>query len=229
MGAAARTTSPSARHAAAAPTAPRGPQRAEAPGRLPASSVKLRHLRAAAIGHPHTDKTVPGPDRDRDRPARSARPAVPDAVAEQLAHQQDRDIPARVPRAEHPAGESAGNPRPLRHPHLAARAATSSSPRPLSASPPAGRSRGTPGPPQSVTSTRTRPSPAVTATVTVPPARPEPLCRTLLPNSSLFTELPDGFPQLRGHAGDFGVRDFYLRAGYVLLPCSRRLRSRVTS
>ena len=35
MGAAARTRSPSARHAAATPTAPRGPQRAEAPGRLP--------------------------------------------------------------------------------------------------------------------------------------------------------------------------------------------------
>ena len=46
---------------------------------------------------------------------------------------------------------------------------------------------------------------------------------------SLFTELPTGFPQLRGHAGGFGVRDFYLRAGYVLLPCSRRLRSPVTS
>ena len=37
MGAAARTRSPSARHAAATPTAPRGPQRAEAPGRIPAS------------------------------------------------------------------------------------------------------------------------------------------------------------------------------------------------
>ena len=53
-----------------------------------------------------------------------------------------------------------------RQPHLAARAATSSSPRPLSASPPAGRSRGTPSPPRSVTSTRTRPSPSVTATAT---------------------------------------------------------------
>ena len=78
MGAAARTRSPSARHAAATPTAPRGPQRAEAPAafRIPASKVKLRHLRAAAIGRLHPDKTVPRADRDRDRPVRSARPAA---------------------------------------------------------------------------------------------------------------------------------------------------------
>jgi len=53
--------------------------------------------------------------------------------------------------------------------------------------------------------------------------------RMALVTYSLFTELPGGFPQFRGHAGGFGVRDFYLRAGYVLLPCSRRLRSPVTS
>ena len=70
--------------------------------RIPASSVKLRHLRAAAIGHLYTDKTVPRADRDRDRPARSARPAMPDAIAEQLAHQQGGVIPARVPGTEHP-------------------------------------------------------------------------------------------------------------------------------
>ena len=52
---------------------------------------------------------------------------------------------------------------------------------------------------------------------------------TALVTSSLFTELPSGFPQLSGHAGGFGVRDFCLPAGYVLLPCSRRLRSPVTS
>jgi hypothetical protein len=86
MDAAARTRPPSARRAAATPTAPPGPQPAEAPAafRTPASTGQLRHPRAAAIGHLHTDKTVPGPDRDRDRPARSARPAMPDAVAEQL-------------------------------------------------------------------------------------------------------------------------------------------------
>ena len=69
-----------------------------------------------AIGHLHTDKTVPGPDRDRDRPARSARPAVPDTIAEQLAHQQGGVIPARVPGTEHPDCERAGDPRPLRPP-----------------------------------------------------------------------------------------------------------------
>ena len=43
--------------------------------RIPASRVKLRHLRAAAIGHLRADKTVPRADRDRDRPARSAAPS----------------------------------------------------------------------------------------------------------------------------------------------------------
>ena len=44
---------------------------------------------------------------------------------------------------------------------------------------------GTPGPPWSVTSTRTSPSPARTVIVTVPPGAPERLCRTLLLKSSL--------------------------------------------
>ncbi len=70
--------------------------------RTPARTAQLWHLRAAAIGHLHPDKTVPRADRDRDCPARSARPAVPDAVAEQLAHQQGGVIPARVPGTEHP-------------------------------------------------------------------------------------------------------------------------------
>jgi hypothetical protein len=39
--------------------------------RIPASTIQLRYLRAAAIGHLHADKTVPHADRDRDRPARS--------------------------------------------------------------------------------------------------------------------------------------------------------------
>jgi hypothetical protein len=43
------------------------------------------------------------------------------------------------------------------------------------------------GPLRSVTSTRTSPSPVLTAIVTVSPGSPEPLCCTLLPNSSLFT------------------------------------------
>jgi hypothetical protein len=41
--------------------------------RIPASTVQLRPLRAAAIGHLHADKAVPRADRDRDRPARSPR------------------------------------------------------------------------------------------------------------------------------------------------------------
>jgi len=51
---------------------------------------------------------------------------------------------------------------------------------------------------------------------------------TALVTSSLFTELAGGFLQFRGHAGGFGVRDFCFRGGYVLLPCSRRLRFPVT-
>jgi hypothetical protein len=55
-------------------------------------------------------------DRDRDRLAGRARVAVPQAVPEQLAHQQDRVFPAGVPRAKHRAHEHAGHPRPLRPP-----------------------------------------------------------------------------------------------------------------
>jgi hypothetical protein len=70
-------------------------------------------------------------------------------------------------------------------------------PRPPSAARPAGHSSGTPGPPRSVTSTRTRPSPALTATVTVPPAAPDRLYRTLLPKSSVTSRAassPHGCP-----------------------------------
>jgi hypothetical protein len=66
-------------------------------------------------------------------------------------------------------------PRRRRHPHRVASPATSCSPRPPSASRPAGRGSGTPGPLRSVTSTRTVLSQALTATVTVSPAAPEPL------------------------------------------------------
>jgi hypothetical protein len=72
-----------------------------------------------------------------------------------------------------------------RVPHRDARAATSWSPRPPSASRPAERSLGISGPPRSVTSTRTTPSPALTATVTDSPGAPEPECRTELPKTSL--------------------------------------------
>jgi len=76
-----------------------------------------------------------------------------------------------------------------RHPHRTARPATSESPRPFSVSPPAvGRSSGTPGPLRSVTSTRISPSPVLTATVTICPGSPDPLCRTLLPDSPLTSK-----------------------------------------
>jgi hypothetical protein len=65
----------------------------------------------------------------------------------------------------------------LRHPHRAARWATRWSPRPSSASLPAGRGSGTPGPLRSVTSTRITSFTVLTATVTVSPGAPEPLCR----------------------------------------------------
>ena len=57
-------------------------------------------------------------------------------------------------------------PRRRRQPHRVARSATRWSPRPPSASRPAGRSSGVSGPARSVTSTRTMPSPAMTVTVT---------------------------------------------------------------
>jgi hypothetical protein len=70
-------------------------------------------------------------------------------------------------------------------------------PRPPSASRPAQRSSGVPGPARSVTSTLTVRSPAMTATVTVSPGAPELLCRTLLLKTSLTSKTatsPHGCP-----------------------------------
>lgn len=53
---------------------------------------------------------------------------------------------------------------------------------------PAGHKTGAAGPLRSVTSTRTTPSPEITATPAVSPNRPDALCRTLLPNSSLTSK-----------------------------------------
>ena len=75
-----------------------------------------------------------------------------------------------------------------RDPHRAARAVTSWSPRPPSASRPTWRSSGVPGPARSVTSTRTMASPALIATVIVSPGAPEPECRTELPKTSLTSK-----------------------------------------
>jgi hypothetical protein len=79
--AAARTRSPSARHAAVTPPRREARNELKPPTAfpIPASTVQLRHLRAAAVGDLHPDKPVPDPDRDRDRPARSPRPAMPDS------------------------------------------------------------------------------------------------------------------------------------------------------
>jgi hypothetical protein len=76
----------------------------------------------------------------------------------------------------------------LRHPHRVARRATRWSPRPSSASLPAGRGAGTPGPLRSVTSTRMTSLAVLTATMTVSPGAPEPLCRRLLEKSSLTSK-----------------------------------------
>ena len=104
-----RTRSPSARHAAAGPTAPRGPQRAEAPDPLPHRGPQdaARRPRPGPVGDLDPDSTVPGNDRDRDRRPGSTRAAMPDSVTEDLADQQDGHIPARMPGTEHLPDESA--------------------------------------------------------------------------------------------------------------------------
>ena len=87
---------------AAPPPAPPGGQgrdqfQSPAALRVPASRAQPRHPGPAAVGDLDPDQAVSGRHRDRDRPPGKARAAVPDAVAEQLAHQQDRGILARVP------------------------------------------------------------------------------------------------------------------------------------
>ena len=71
------------------------------------------HARPALVDDLHLDKPVPGQDGDRDRTARSTRAAIPHAVPEQLAGQQDRHGLARVPR-KHCPHKDPDNPRPLR-------------------------------------------------------------------------------------------------------------------
>jgi hypothetical protein len=171
MGAAARTRSPSARYAAATPTAPRGPQRAEAPAafRIPASRVKLRHLRPAAIGHLHPDKTVPRADRDRDRPAaapdRLCRTLLPNSsltsrrrhprtgARDRAPRRRTRGRPAPAPPAR-PPSRSPGSPaQPSAHPPSPAAPAPGKSPGPP------GRMYGNARPTQRLTSSRnTRPA-----------------------------------------------------------------------
>ena len=109
-------------HTLAAPSAP--PPRREARNKLKtpaafrvtARGPQLRRPRPGAVGDLDPDDAIPGPDRDRDRFPGSSRAAVPDTVTEDLAHQQDSHISARVPRAEYLGDENAGGPRPLRPP-----------------------------------------------------------------------------------------------------------------
>src|SRR5882724_10599234 len=71
---------------------------------------------ATAIGDLNPNNADAGRDRHRDRLPGKTRAAIPHAIAEKLAHEQDSVIPARVPRAEHRAHERADNPRTLHPP-----------------------------------------------------------------------------------------------------------------
>ena len=83
---------------------------------IQASRAQLRHPRTAAITDLHPDNATRSPDRDRDRLPGNARAAMPNAVAENLTHQQHSDLPARVPRPKYRAHERPGEFRPLRPP-----------------------------------------------------------------------------------------------------------------
>jgi hypothetical protein len=115
-GAVARTRSPPT--AAPSPPPPHRETRNElkppAAFRITARRTQLRRPRPGAIGDLNPDNAVPGPDRDRL--PESTRAAMPDRIPEDLAHQQSGVLSARVPRAEHPRHEPAGNHSPLRQP-----------------------------------------------------------------------------------------------------------------
>jgi hypothetical protein len=98
-GTAARTRSPSADPCCRHPHRDARPATSSNPGRLP----HLGQHGTAPAPQGRCGRSPPpgqGPPRPRpepDRPARSARPGLPDAVAGQLAHHQGGIIPARVP------------------------------------------------------------------------------------------------------------------------------------
>jgi hypothetical protein len=106
------------RRAAASPTAPRGPQRAEARDRLPRRGRQdaAPASRPGSVGDLDPDGAVSGDDRDCNRFPGSTRAGVPDTVAEYLADQQDGHVSAWVPGAERLRDECSGGPRPLRPP-----------------------------------------------------------------------------------------------------------------
>jgi hypothetical protein len=82
--------------------------------RFTTGMARLRHPWPTQIGDLDADDVVRCLDCDRDRLAGGTRAAVPDAVGEKLVHQQGSYVPARVPRAEYPVHERAGDPRPVR-------------------------------------------------------------------------------------------------------------------
>ena len=84
--------------------------------RVPVGRAQLRHPTAAAIGDLHPDSTGTGRHRDRDRLPGKTRAAVPNAVAEKLAREQDSVILAGMLRAEDRAHECADNPSPFHKP-----------------------------------------------------------------------------------------------------------------
>jgi hypothetical protein len=107
----------------AAPSPPAPPRREArnelkppAAFRITARRPQLRRPRPGAVGNLDTHDALSRNDRDRDRLPRSTRPAVPDTVTEDLAHQQDSHVYARVPGAKYLADEGSGGPRPLRPP-----------------------------------------------------------------------------------------------------------------
>jgi hypothetical protein len=112
--------------------------------------------------------------RDRDRLLGSTRAAMPDAVAEDLADQQDSHVPARMPGTEYLRDERAGGPRP---PRPGKPAGASSGRREMHAQLSPARQAGTAGlrGPLSVARPWSRPpSVAVRAKPTVPRTAPRP-------------------------------------------------------
>jgi hypothetical protein len=106
--------------AAPPPAPPRGKPRHEpeppAAFRVIAGRALLRHPGAAAIDDLHPDNADAGRHRDGNRFPGKTRAAVPHAVTEQLAREEDSVIPAGVPRTEDRAHERADNSRPFRQP-----------------------------------------------------------------------------------------------------------------
>ena len=148
MGAAARTRSPSARHAAASPTARRGPPPAQAPGRLPhhRQQAQLRRPGAAAISDLHPDDAAPAVTAtvtvSPRPPDRLYRTLLPKSSLTSRITTSPHGCPGRAPRprspgrpapapAARPASRSPGPPpQPSAHPPSPAARAPGKSPGP---------------------------------------------------------------------------------------------------